>query len=117
MRPSKPWKPRTGRNESRRLLAGRTNVDRANRASCGVKMVTPSYFKTIGMTLVKGRFLDDRDVKGSPPVMVINEALAKKYFPTEDQIGQRILIQEIAFGKTGLGTEIPWEVVGVVAGE
>jgi predicted permease len=98
-------------------IAGRTNVDRANRASCGFKMVTPSYFKTIGMTLVKGRFLDDRDVKGSPPVMVINEALAKKYFPTEDPIGQRILIQEIAFGKTGLGTEIPWEVVGVVAGE
>ena len=98
-------------------IAGRTVVDRANRSGAGVKMVTPSYFRTIGMKLVKGRFLADRDVKGTPPVMVVNGAFVTRYFPNEDPIGQRVLIQEIALGKTQLGPEIPWEIVGVVAGE
>ncbi|MGH9667476.1 MAG: FtsX-like permease family protein, partial [Bryobacteraceae bacterium] len=40
-----------------------------------------------------------------------------KYFPKEDPLGKRILIQEIVPGKTQLGDEIPWEVVGVVADE
>jgi putative ABC transport system permease protein len=65
----------------------------------------------------KGRALSDRDVKGSPPVTVINEMMAKKYFPNEEPIGKRILIQEIIPGKTQLGPEIAWEVVGVVANE
>jgi putative ABC transport system permease protein len=98
-------------------IAGRPIRDLANRDGCGFKMVSPSYFRTIGMRLVKGRFLDERDVKGAAPVMVINEPFAKKYFPKEDPIGQRVLIQEIALGKTQLGPEIPWEIVGIVAGE
>jgi len=67
------------------------------------------------MRVRKGRGLSDRDVKGSPAVTVINETMAKKYFPNEEPIGKRILIQEILPGKTQLGPEIAWEVVGVVA--
>jgi hypothetical protein len=48
---------------------------------------------------------------------VINDRLAKRFFPNEDPIGQRILIQEIVPGKTALGSEIPWAVVGMVATE
>jgi ABC-type antimicrobial peptide transport system permease subunit len=48
---------------------------------------------------------------------VINQRLAQKYFPKEDPLGQRILIQEIVPGKTELGPEIAWEVVGVIADE
>ena len=43
--------------------------------------------------------------------------MAKKYFPGKEPVGERILIQEIVPGKTQLGPEIPWEVVGVVADE
>jgi putative ABC transport system permease protein len=43
--------------------------------------------------------------------------MARKYFPQEDPIGKRILIQEIVPGKTVLGPEIAWEVVGVVKDE
>jgi putative ABC transport system permease protein len=53
----------------------------------------------------------------TPPVAVINEAMAKQQFPGANPIGQRILVQEIVPGKTQLGDEIPWEVVGVVADE
>jgi putative ABC transport system permease protein len=92
-------------------------TDRANRKPCFFKMVSPSYFIALGMTLKKGRGLSDRDIKGAPPVTVINETMARKYFPHEDPIGKRILIQEIVPGKTVLGAEIPWEVVGIVKDE
>jgi putative ABC transport system permease protein len=98
-------------------IAGKPIVDRANRKACFFKMVSPSYFSTLGMTLKKGRALSERDSKGAPPVTVINETMARKYFPNEEPVGQRILIQEIVPGKTALGTEIPWEVVGVVKDE
>jgi predicted permease len=92
-------------------------VDRANRKACFFKMVSPSYFRALGMTLEKGRGLGDRDVQGAPPVAVINETMARKYFRDEDPIGKRILVQDIVPGKTQLGPEIPWEVVGVVKDE
>jgi putative ABC transport system permease protein len=47
----------------------------------------------------------------------MNDRLAKKYFPSEDPVGQHILIQEIVPGRTELRNEISWEVVGVVAAE
>jgi putative ABC transport system permease protein len=98
-------------------VAGRPMVDRANRQGGFFKIVTPSYFHALGIKLLKGRALSDHDAKGAPPVLVINDRLAKRYFPNENPIGQRILIQEIIPGKTQLGSEIAWEVVGVIADE
>jgi putative ABC transport system permease protein len=92
-------------------------VDRANRKVCFFKMVSPSYFRAVGMHLRKGRGLSDRDLPGAPPVAVVNETMARKYFPNQDPIGQRIMVQQIIPGKTQLGPEIPWEVAGVVADE
>lgn len=98
-------------------IASKTIVDQANRPACFFKMVSPSYFRALGLKLIKGRALTERDTQGSPPVTVITESMRKKYFGGGDPIGERLLIQEIAFGKTGLGPEIPWEIVGVVADE
>jgi putative ABC transport system permease protein len=99
------------------LIAGRGEVDRANRQGSGFKMVHSDYFRVLGIQVVKGRGLTDRDVKGSPPVAVINQTMARRYFADQDPIGQRLLIQEIVPGKPQLGPEIPWEVVGVIADE
>jgi len=98
-------------------IAGQTVVDVSNRPDCFFKMVTPSYFLTVGMRLLKGRALTDRDGAGSTPVAVINQTMARKYFANQDPLGQHILIQKIIPGKTQLGPDIPWEVVGVVADE
>ena len=98
-------------------VAGQAMVDRANRSGGFFKMVSPSYFHTLGIRLLKGRALSEYDTKGAPPVTVINDRLAQKFFKNQDPIGQRILIQEIVPGKTELGPEIAWQVVGVIANE
>jgi putative ABC transport system permease protein len=98
-------------------IQGKESGDRAGRKACFFKTVSPSYFSTIGMRLKSGRLLTERDVAGAPPVTVINETFAKRFLENEDPIGQRILIEQIITGKTELGPEIPWEVVGVVADE
>ncbi len=92
-------------------------ADRAARPPCFFKMVSPSYFHALGITVIKGRGLSEHDVKGSPPATVINDALAKKYFPGEDPIGKRLMVEEIGYGKSALGPDVPWEIVGVIANE
>jgi putative ABC transport system permease protein len=98
-------------------IADRPMVDRANRKACFFKMVSPGYFGVLGMKIRRGRGLTGHDTKGTPPVTVINETMARKEFPGEQPVGKRILIQEIIPGKTQLGPEIAWEIVGVVADE
>ena len=98
-------------------IAGRPPVERANRRPAFFKMVSPSYFRALGLKLRAGRGLSDRDVQGAPFVTVINDTMVRQSFPGEDPIGKRILVQQIVPGKTQLGPEIPWEVVGVVADE
>ena len=98
-------------------IANRPTVDRANRQGGFFKVVSASYFSTLGIPIVKGRALSDRDTRSAPPALIINERFARRYFPDQDPIGQHILIQEIVPGKTELGPEISWEVVGMIRDE
>jgi putative ABC transport system permease protein len=98
-------------------IAGQPELDRAHRPGGFFKMVSPSYFETLGIKLSRGRVLNQHDTQGAPPVTVINETFAKKYFPGQDPIGKRVRIQEVVPGKTELGPEIPWEIVGVIVDE
>jgi putative ABC transport system permease protein len=58
--------------------------------NAGRTAVTSDYFRTAGMTLLRGRFIADTDTAKSPLVAVINEALARRCFPNQDPIGHRI---------------------------
>ncbi|MBV9504336.1 MAG: ABC transporter permease [Acidobacteriia bacterium] len=98
-------------------IAGQPLIDVSKRPAGFFKMVSSSYFSAIGMRLRRGRFLNERDSEGAPPAMVINETMGRKYFRNQDPIGKRILVQQIVPGKTQLGPEIPWEVVGIVTDE
>jgi putative ABC transport system permease protein len=53
-----------------------------------IRMATPRYFETMKMSLVRGRFIDERDLPGLPGAMVINETMARRYFQGEDPIGK-----------------------------
>jgi predicted permease len=50
----------------------------------------PTYFRTLGIPLKKGRFFDDGDVRDRPAVAIVSEAFAERYFPGEDAIGKRV---------------------------
>jgi putative ABC transport system permease protein len=52
--------------------------------------VTPGYFRTLRLPIVRGRALEDRDGPKEPAVVVINEAAANRFFPNEDPIRQQI---------------------------
>jgi putative ABC transport system permease protein len=56
----------------------------------GFRAVSGDYLRTLGVRLRRGRLLDNRDQPDSPPVVVINESMARHYFPDRDPIGQRI---------------------------
>jgi len=98
-------------------IADREFVDRGYHSLAFFKIVSPSYVDTLGIKLLAGRLLTDDDSMGAPPVVLINEALARREFSDESPIGHRILAPEIAPGRTELGQEIAWEIVGVIAGE
>jgi len=70
--------------------------------------VTPGYFAAIGMRLVQGRLLSSEDVDTSPPVVVINETMARRAWPGQNPIGKRIR-SSLSFSGAAVR-----EVVGVV---
>jgi len=71
--------------------------------------VTPDYFKTMAIELRQGRALQASDDANAPPVVVINETMARKFWPNESPLGKRI---RLFWGTSQQG---PWaEVVGVV---
>jgi predicted permease len=53
-------------------------------------VVGPRYFDTMRIAMVRGRGFTDRDRPGSPPVIVVNEAFARRYWPDADPIGKRV---------------------------
>jgi putative ABC transport system permease protein len=54
---------------------------------------TPGYFRTMGIPVLRGRDFGERDTAGALPVAIINDTLAKQFFPDEDPIGRRISYQ------------------------
>jgi putative ABC transport system permease protein len=71
--------------------------------------ITPEFFSTMKIPLLKGRFFTAQDHADSTPVAIINATTARRYWPNEDPIGKRF-----TFGSTGLDAQ--WlTIVGVVA--
>jgi putative ABC transport system permease protein len=76
-----------------------------------INQVSADYFRAMGIPLRAGRFFTDRDVKGTQPVVIIDETLAQRYFPDENPIGKHIN-GEFSRGAGNTSREI----VGVVGG-
>jgi putative ABC transport system permease protein len=58
----------------------------------GYRAVTPGYLETLGVPLRRGRMLSPRDHATAPSVAVINESMARQYFPDRDALGERITL-------------------------
>jgi putative ABC transport system permease protein len=89
------------------VIEGRPDPGSENQPGAKYTIIFPNYFQTMRVNLISGREFTERDSLNAPGVIVINEAMAKRYWPNEDPLGKRI--------KIGLfNADGPWlTVVGV----
>ena len=72
------------------------------------RVVTPGFFQAMGISLISGRYFDARDSDTAAPVAIIDETMARTYWPNEDPVGKRIK-------RGGMESTAPWmTIVGVV---
>ena len=83
------------------------------------RIVSPNYFQTVGIPMARGRQLTERDNADAPGVVVINQAMAERFWQGEDPVGKRVNSSTRFIGP--LGKVIPqspeFEIVGVVGNE
>lgn len=89
-------------------IEGRPTPPPGQEIIIATRVVSPKFFETMGIRLLRGRTLTDQDTVNTPRVVVISEGMAKRYWPNEDPIGKRL---------TGGNAQRPedWtQIVGVV---
>jgi putative ABC transport system permease protein len=87
------------------LAEGQPEVPLAERPFIIIEAISPDWFKTMRVPLLAGREFTEADKAGSPNVVIVNQALARRYWPNENPIGKHIT----------MGRLTPSEVVGVAA--
>jgi len=97
-------------DESTFSIAGDAPVPPAQRPAAPIHVVSPEYFETIGVPLRQGRAFTERDRAASPGVVIINEAMADRYWPNQNPIGRRITHDLVIVP----GQSTTREIVGVV---
>jgi predicted permease len=77
------------------------------------KAITPGYLQAAGIPILRGRDFGPQDTASGQPVVIVNQTLARRYFPDRDPIGQRL-----TYGRPQPGTTPTWHtIVAVVADE
>jgi putative ABC transport system permease protein len=101
--------PLAGNNtDSNFYVEGRPEPEAGAEPAAWYSSVTPDYFQTMGIRLIKGRWFGTNDTADSTKVVVISQKFVERYFPDEDPIGRRI-------GDQPSGPKANWrEIVGVV---
>jgi putative ABC transport system permease protein len=90
-------------------IEGQSQTEQATNPSSNHERVSPGYFQTMGIPLIKGRDFTWTDTEQSQPVIIINQSTAERFWPGQDPLGKRL-----RFGRFAQ-TERPWmTIVGVV---
>jgi putative ABC transport system permease protein len=100
------------------LIDGRPVPARQDAPQSQQQSVDDDYFKVIGVPLVAGRFFNSHDTVDAPGVVIVNDAFARREWPNENPIGQRITTSTRFIGPMGAVLMPPstrYEVVGVVS--
>jgi putative ABC transport system permease protein len=79
--------PMSGGNSTRDFNV----LGREKSQSADIRVITPDYFRTMGIPLLRGRAFNTHDIKTSAPIAVINEACAREIFPDEDPLGKFVV--------------------------
>jgi putative ABC transport system permease protein len=88
-------------------------TDPSQRPNAGFDMITPDYFKTYSIPVLRGRAFTDQDTAATMRVAMVNKKFADKYFAGKDPLQQRINVEELIPGVTKLGPYVSWQIVGV----
>jgi putative ABC transport system permease protein len=88
-------------------VVGRPRVEK-DALTAGYYLVTPNYFETLRIPILRGHDFTYRDRPDTPWVVIINDAMARRYWPNENPIGQYITLDIVP-------DERPREIIGVVA--
>src|SRR5216117_227178 len=101
--------PLAGTNsDSSFAIEGQPSNDRTPSPDEENRQVSPDYFRALEIPLIKGRFFTDADKMDAPPVIIVNQAFAKKFWPNQDAVGKRIVMG-------GMSEHPNWiRIVGVV---
>ena len=84
------WVPLQGGEGRTILIDGRDPNDEHNRRFANYSPITPGYFQTMGIQLLRGRNFTEHDAeKNAAPVAIIDETMAKQFWPNEDALGRR----------------------------
>ncbi len=101
------WLPLSGRRSATTFFVeDRPQPEPGAEPVTDVRVATPGYFETVAMPLLAGRTIDGRDHVDAPPVAVVNETLARRFWPGENAVGKRL--------SYSWGDWVSVEVVGVV---
>jgi putative ABC transport system permease protein len=88
-------------------------ADPSQRPGAGFGMVTPDYFKTYGIQVIRGRSFTDQDNAASVRVAMVDEEFVHKFFKDKNPLEQRLMVEELIPGVTKLGPAVSWQIVGV----
>lgn len=95
-------------------IEGRGPASAKEKISAQYHSVTPDYFQTLGIPLISGRLLTERDEAESPGVIVVNQTMARRYWPDGRVLGQKVTLSADNFGILGRILPKSFEVVGIV---
>jgi len=95
------------------VVGGPTYADPSQRPGAGFQSVSPDYYKTFGIQVVRGRSFNDQDTSSSLRVAMVNEEFVKRYLKGLNPLQQRLSIEQIIPGLPKLGPAVEWQIVGV----
>jgi putative ABC transport system permease protein len=94
-------------------IVGRVH-DPADRPRAGVNLVTPQFFETVGIRILRGRAFTEQDRAGSVRVAIVNEAFVRRYLPDADPLTARVRMPPFVYGTPPPKLEpVEWQIVGV----
>jgi putative ABC transport system permease protein len=92
-------------------IVGRPAGKEQNDGTVALEDVSPGFLSVLQIPLIRGRDLSEADTSGAPPVVLINQAMATRFWPKENPIGQQILLGK---GMPPMFADQPRQVVGIV---
>lgn len=95
------------------VVGGPDYADPSLRPGTGFQSVSPDYYKTFGIQIIRGRSFVEQDTSSSVRVAMVNEEFVKRYLKDLDPLRQRLSIEQIIPGLPRLGPAVEWQIVGV----